>query len=433
MAHRGPAVTSRGQRSNEPAAAAFAPPAGAPADPPRRVRRPGFALRRLVLVETALAVGVAGCVHGGAAAAGSVVVAGLLAPFAVAPFTVTRRRGRAVPGRLPTALALRARRRDAAAVAPGTHPDWAPVAEAAPGLAPYGYADRGRRTVGMAGDGSFLTAVVRVEAGRESLRRAPGARAFPLSLLGDALTVDDIVLESAQLVQQVRPAPARQSAARSSGVPPQERDGAPALRMTWVAVRLDPEACREAVEARGGGLGGAQRCLVRVADQVASRITGAGFRASVLDQEELRAVLAAALCARAAVPPGGGHRDGASGRRTAETPGAWRCDGRLHRSYVVDRWPGSGRGPAPLPRLVASLTRVPAYATTFCLTLRRGPYRAEVSVSGHVRVTGGSAAELAGACEALEREARSARVGLVRLDREQLPGVLATVPLGGTR
>jgi hypothetical protein len=33
----------------------------------------------------------------------------------------------------------------------------------------------------------------------------------------------------------------------------------------------------------------------------------------------------------------------------------------------------------------------------------------------------------------LEQAARSAKVGLQRLDREQLPGVLATLPLGGTR
>ncbi|NEE10842.1 type VII secretion protein EccE, partial [Streptomyces sp. SID7499] len=84
----------------------------------------------------------------------------------------------------------------------------------------------------------------------------------------------------------------QQSVARLSYGPLQDQTGAPALRMTWVAVKLDPELCREAIEARGGGLEGAQRCLVRVADHVASRITGAGFQAAVLDQDELNSAVA---------------------------------------------------------------------------------------------------------------------------------------------
>lgn len=85
----------------------------------------------------------------------------------------------------------------------------APVAENVPGFGPHIHVDRNHRTVGMLGDGTFLTAAVRVEASGEALRPAFGARSLPLSLLGDALQVDDIVLESAQLVQQVRAAPAR--------------------------------------------------------------------------------------------------------------------------------------------------------------------------------------------------------------------------------
>lgn len=81
---------------------------------------------------------------------------------------------------------------------------------------------------------------------------------------------------------------------------------------------------------------------------------------------------------------------------------------------------------------MARLTSVPALATTFSLTLGRGGHR-DVTVSGHVRVTGRSSNELAAAREELERAARETRTGLVRLDREQLPGVLATLPLGGTR
>ncbi|MFJ4965632.1 type VII secretion protein EccE [Streptomyces sp. NPDC088729] len=427
---------SRRQRSNEPAATSPSPAPSAPAATTlhsiSRTGRVRPVLRQLVIVEAALALAAAGLALGGAWLAPALVLACLLVPLAV-----VRRRGRAVQDWLATALALRARRRTATAPAPDAEPMLAPVAESVPGFGPHIYVDRDHRTVGMVGDGSFLTAVVRVEASGEALRPAFGARSLPLSLLGDALTVDDIVLESAQLVQQVRCAPAphlpQQSVARLSYAPLQDRTGAPALRMTWVAVKLDPELCREAIEARGGGVEGAQRCLVRVADHVASRITGAGFRAVVLDQEELNSAVATSACASPILSGRAGRPDAAPQRRTTETSRVWRCDDRWHTTYAVDRWPELGRGATPLPQLVALLTSVPAHATTFSLTVRQGGRQGSTRVSGHVRVTGGSDTELVGVRRTLEQAARHAKVGLVRLDREQLPGVLATLPLGGAQ
>lgn len=221
---------SRRQHGNEPAGAAPAPSVNAPAAttlrPISRTGRLGPLLRQMVLVEAALAVAAVGAALGGPWLVPAVAVACLLVLLAV-----VRRRGRAVQDWLSTTLSLRDRRRTAVASAADAEPQLAPVAESVPGFAPYIYVDRDRRTVGMLGDGTFLTAVVRVEAGGESLRQALGARALPLSLLGDALSVDDIVLESAQLVQQVRPAPAQhlpqQSAARLSYTPFRSRPGRP--------------------------------------------------------------------------------------------------------------------------------------------------------------------------------------------------------------
>lgn len=385
-----------------------------------------------MLIEAALALTAVGVALGGLWMVPTVAVSSVLVLVAV-----IRRRGHAVQDWLSTALALRARRRAAGLPAGEVDPSLAPVVESVPGFRPFTYVDRDRRTVGMLGDGTFLTAVVRVEASGDALRPAFGARALPLSLLGGALEVDDIVVESVQLVQQVRSAPAphlpQQSVARLSYAPLQERTGAPALRMTWVAVKLDPELCREAVEARGGGIEGAQRCLVRVADHVASRITGAGFRAVVLDQEDLNTTVATSACASPRLAARASRPDAAPQRRTAETPRVWRCDDRWHTTYAVGRWPELGRGASPLPKLVSLLTSAPAYATTFSLTLRRGSHQGSMTVGGHVRITGGSDTELVGVRRALEQAARSAKVGLVRLDREQLPGVLATLPLGGAR
>ncbi|MEU7283262.1 type VII secretion protein EccE [Streptomyces sp. NPDC045431] len=428
--------TSRRQRSNapaEPAARGNAVPASTTLRPLSRTSRVGpFQLRQLMLVELALALAAVGVALGGFWLIPACVVAFLMVVFAV-----VRRRGQALRDWLSAAMALRARNRRAAPAPADVDPSLAVVAEGVPGFRPYPYVDRNRRTVGMLGDGTFLTAVVRIEASGSALRPAFGARALPLSVLGSALEVDDIVLESVQLVQQVRPAPAphlpEQSVARRSYAPLQERTGAPALRMTWVAVKLDPELCAEAVAARGGGVEGAQRCLVRAADHVASRMTGAGFQAVVLDQEELNSTVAMAACASARLTARAGRPDAAPQRRTAETSRVWRCDDRWHTTYAVGRWPELGRGATPLPKLVSLLTAVPAYATTVSFTLRRGMRQGTMDVLGHVRITGGSDTELIGVRRALEQAGRSAKVGLQRLDREQLPGVLATLPLGGAR
>lgn len=103
-----------------------------------------------------------------------------------------------------------------------------------------------------------------------------------------------------------------------------------------------------------------------------------------------------------------------------------------HTTYWVRRWPQLGGSGTSLAQLVAHLTAVPALATTFSLTLAKGG-RQDVTIAGHLRITGRSNQELTDARRDLENAARQARTGLVRLDREQLPGVLATLPLGGTR
>ncbi|MFE7412627.1 type VII secretion protein EccE [Streptomyces laurentii] len=443
------AQSSRRQRSNEPRggrrreprpAASTAPRGAPPAVPATTTLRPlsrtsrvgPVQLRQLVLVEAALALVAVGFTLGGLWMVPTCVVAGVLLVL-----TVIRRRGQAVQEWLSTATALRSRRRNTAPAAPDSDPALVPVTENVRGFGASPYVDRDHRTIGMLGDGSFLTAVLRVEASGSALRPVFGARAFPLALLGGALDVDGIVAESVQLVQQVHAAPAphlpREAVARLAYTPLQEKTGAPALRLTWVAVKLDPELCREAVEARGGGLEGAQRCLVRLADHLASRITGAGFQAVVLDQEELNATIATAACTSPHAAARAGRPGAAPQRRTAETARVWRCDDRWHTTYAVGRWPELGRGATPLPRLVSLLTSVPAYATTFSVTVRRGKRQGDMEVAGHVRITGGSDNELVRVRRTLEQAARTAKVGLLRLDREQLPGMLATMPLGGAR
>ncbi|GAA2729833.1 type VII secretion protein EccE [Streptomyces nogalater] len=400
-------------------------------------QRPGqagsFRLQRLVLVELAAAVLLVGWVVGMAALVPAAVVALVLVLLAF-----VRRRGRSLPEWLATARELRARQKRAAntPIPPGTEPGLVPAVECEPALRTYSCGARDRRPVGMVGDGTFVTAVLQVEADATALRAERSRQPLPLGLVRDALEVDGIRLESAQIVLHTQPAPAlhlpQQSVAVANYIPLQEQTGAPAVRITWIALKLDPELCAEAVAARGGGLEGAQKCLVRAADHLASRLTGAGFRARALDEEELVAALATSACANPLVTAEAGRSESRE-RRTEESGRSWRCDNRRHTTYWVRRWPPLGGGRAEsLPQFVARVTAIPALATTFSLTLAPGE-RQEVSLCGHLRVTGRSDDELVAARRALEDAARQSGAGLTRLDREQLPGMLATLPLGGAR
>ncbi|WP_121716232.1 type VII secretion protein EccE [Streptomyces sp. E5N91] len=389
-------------------------------------------LQRLLLVELALAALLVGWTVGKVA----MVPAALLA-VALVLIAFARRRGRSVPDWLSTARGLRHRLRRAGALAipPGTEPALVPALECEPALRTYSCGAHDRRPVGIVGDGTFVTAVVQVEADATALRAERSRQPLPLGIVRDALAVDGIRLESAQIVLHTQPAPAlhlpRQSVAVANYAPLQERTGTPAVRLTWVALKLDPELCPEAVAARGGGLVGAQKCVTRAAHHLASRLTGAGFRTTVLREEELVTALATSMCANPLVTAEAGRTEQRQ-PRTRESARSWRCDNRRHTTYWIRRWPHlGGDQSSSLPQFVADVTSVPALATTFSLRLSQDGQ--EVSVRGHLRVTGRSDDELVAARRALQDAARRSGTGLARLDREQLPGVLATLPLGGTR
>src|SRR5947208_973566 len=97
--------------------------------------------------------------------------------------------------------------------------------------------------------GSFrLQRLVLVElADATALRAERSRQPLPVALVRDALEVDGIRLESAQIVLHTQPAPAlnlpQQSVAVSNYLPLQEQTGAPAVRITWIALKFDPELC----------------------------------------------------------------------------------------------------------------------------------------------------------------------------------------------
>lgn len=392
-----------------------------------------FRLQQLVLLQVAAALLLVAWVVEPVL----LVPAGALALVLVV-LAVVRRHQRSLPEWIGGALALRARRRRAASltVPAGTEPGLAPLVEADPALRTLTFSDRDRRPVGMIGDGTFLTAVVQVDTDATALRPDRGRGHYRWVSYGTSSksTASGWSPRSWCSTPSPRQAPhlPAQSMATRNYAPLQARTGTPAVRLTWIALKLDPELCPEAVTARGGGLPGAQRCVVRVADQLAVELTGARFTATVLTEQELTAALATSSCANPMAITQAG-RSASTGRRTEETPRTWRCDDRRHTTYWIGRWPRlGGAGAAALPQFVALLTSLPTLATNFSLTIAPAE-RQGVTLTGHVRVTGRSDEELVAARRELERTARGVKTGLVRLDREQVPGLLASLPLGGAR
>ncbi|MFD2622556.1 type VII secretion protein EccE [Streptomyces chumphonensis] len=402
---------------------------------PVRVSTPGrfgpVHLYQVVLVQVAGCLALTGWVVGG------VFLVACGTTGAVLLVLTVRWGRRSLPERLADAVGFRRRARAAAAVsARRVPPGLAPVVECAPGVHTATFVHRDGRSIGIVGDATFATAVVRVEQRPRALNGRSAGQPLSLGLVADALEVDGVRLESVQVVQHTQPAPAPtlspRSVAASSYGPLQASAGAPAVRVTWVALKLDPEVCPEAVEARGGGVEGARRAVVRAADHLASRLVGAGFRATVLSEDEVVTALATSVGAEVSVAAQAGAPGPPPGRRTAESVRHWRCDDRWHTVYGVAAWPGMGVGGVPLADVAGVLSAVPASASTLSVTLAPCA-RESVAVAGHVRITGRSPEELVPLRRGLEEAARRVRVGLVPLDHRQTPGVLASIPLGGMR
>ncbi|CAM5686934.1 Type VII secretion protein EccE OS=Streptomyces alboniger OX=132473 GN=eccE PE=3 SV=1 [Streptomyces alboniger] len=170
-----------------------------------RARQYGsFRLQQLVLVEVAAALLLSAW-----AVDQLLVLPALLVATPLLLLAVVRRRGRPLPDWLGTARALRARQKRASGtpVPPGTEPGLAPAVECDPALRTYAYGDKDRRSVGIVGDGTFVTAVLQVESEATSLRADRLQRPLPLRLVADALEVDGIRLESAQVVLHRSPHP----------------------------------------------------------------------------------------------------------------------------------------------------------------------------------------------------------------------------------
>lgn len=284
---------------------------------------------------------------------------------------------------------------------------------------------RGGEEFGIVRDGQAWIALVGVT-GDDVVLPAAGATTprLPIRSLAEVLSVDDVRLAAVQVVLHTLPAPSGLLADRigtSTSYQQLTSRQVPATQLAWIALRLDPALCPEAVTARGGGIDGVYRALRRCIARTVEVLDAAGVSARGLDGEEVRAALAAS----AGVSP---RRAEPGTRHTGEEWRRWTCDGVAHTTYWLRGWPADPA--AGMAALLERLPGLPTLFTTLSLTLLpRNDDR--VRFQGMVRVSCASADAIGKAGSALSGAASAAGFRATRLDGEQAPAAFATMPLGG--
>src|SRR5215475_4608683 len=288
----------------------------------------------------------------------TMVPAGLLA-VGVAALTLVRRRGRWLYEIVAVRLRLRSRRRWPPA-RPEVDLRLAALAELRPELSVSDVEQRAGRRLGFCNDGTAWVGLVAVQAGDDVLADDLRPAWLPVRELAAALVVDDIELAAVQLLCHVAPAPSGTLPGTSpvaSSYQQVKAGRTPASQQVWVALRLDPARCPEAVESRGGGTEGAWRTLRRCLARTLELLESAGIQGRALDGEAMCAALSLVGATRPVQAPPGV-------RRTSETWSCWQADDIAHVSWWVAQWPP--RLPA-MQLLTEAAAVVPALSCTLSL------------------------------------------------------------------
>ena len=140
--------------------------------------------------------------------------------------------------------------------------------------------------IGFYWDGGTLMSLVRIQENPEAMTvMEPAAtvsgETVSVQMLADCLQQFDITLDSIDVMSQgARSRGHGQIAATYDAV----LGPLPAIaqRSVWVAVRLDPRRCPEAVHHRGGGWNGTLRTAATATRRVANRLSDAGLRPQIM-------------------------------------------------------------------------------------------------------------------------------------------------------
>lgn len=270
--------------------------------------------------------------------------------------------------------------------------------------------------IGVVADGSSWAALLELTS--DDVLIVDHGAELNLETLGNLIQQDDVLFAGIQVVTLTVPAPTAamltpDSPAMSSylevvgeGATP------PAVRRTWIALRLDPNLCLEAVDRRGSELAGVLATLRFGLHRAQATLKRQGVATRALDPLAISEVLA---LASGASP----HHEG---ERTKETWRQWSCDSLVHETRTI-----SSFGPDPTANyqaLLDSVAQSPAMMVLTSFTLSPGqPAR------GAVRHVTHDEEQAAASDEELISEL-AGRLSFGPLGGVQVPGMLATVPLG---
>ncbi|MET7996571.1 type VII secretion protein EccE [Amycolatopsis sp. NPDC005232] len=283
--------------------------------------------------------------------------------------------------------------------------------------------DHERQQVGLAWNDGTWTAVLLVEPTPALITQAGGAPSLPLSALAPCLEDRGVVLDSIQMIWHSYPGSAAlpsDSPALSSYMEVLGPLPAAARRTTWIAIRLDPRRCAEAIRERGGGVVGAHRALIGALSRVRNALESQGVPTRPLDPDELlRASISAAELTAVA---------GSSTKVTLQE--SWTgvtAAGIGHSSYAITSWP-KGKITGSLD----ALTSVRALSATVAMSISPAADEGRIGLRGVVRVSARNPRELEAADQRLKSISERLDVDLTPLRGLQISAFAATLPIGGT-
>lgn len=270
--------------------------------------------------------------------------------------------------------------------------------------------------IGVVADGNSWAALLELTS--DDVLIADHGAELNLESLGDLIQQDDVLFAGIQVVTLTVPAPTAamltpDSPAMSSYLEIVGGNATPpAVRRTWIALRLDPKLCLEAVDRRGSELAGVLATLRFGLHRAQAALKRQGVATRALDPVAISEVLA---LSSGASP----HHEG---ERTRETWRQWSCDSLVHETRTVSSF---GSDPtANYQALLDAVAQSPAMMVLTSFTLSPGQ-----RARGAVRHVSHDQEQAAASDEELIPEL-AGRISFGPLGGVQVPGMLATVPLG---
>lgn len=298
---------------------------------------------------------------------------------------------------------------------PDLAPDLVPLGQWLPRLEVTQIKDAHDGEIGVVADGDSWAGILEVSADN-SLFTDRGAK-LDLAALAALTRHDDVVFAGIQVITCTVPAPSGALLPANSPALQAYREvlgerTPPALRRTWIALRLDPRLCLEAVGRRGSGQVGVFATLRFGLHRAQTTLKRLGVVTEPLDPLGIADVLALTTGATEVTDPDRSHEQWES----------WVCDGLVHGSRSI-----GGLGDEPntaYQRLLDVLNRTPVLFACSSFTVSPGE-----PAAGALRLVT-SNPEQAGQADEYVLANLPGGLRLGPRGGVQVPGLLATIPLG---